>query len=294
MRNILSSLPESIKAPLRPVYAGTAWIVGGALWKLGTPWRQLLVCGYPRSGTSLLYNMLAASLPGFTFTDFEQRAEPLIRRPGTIASKTPMDVLTLNQIVAANIWHKELLVVIPLRDIRDVLTSRHPMLPGEYFIGCDYSWWPQPDGSWRYDAPGIQEIHAAIHRAGRLDRLDDAPTNTAPGYRTVLFRYEDLLADADSIQRRLAQELDLQFSSSFSSFHERGDRLAYRYEGEHAARDTSMVLENKPVQADRAGKWRNPEHRDRIRDQFKRFPVLFDILIDDGYEANRAWFDAYL
>jgi hypothetical protein len=52
-----------------------------------------------------------------------------------------------------------------------------------------------------------------------------------------------------------------------------------------------MVLEHKPVQADRAGKWRLPEHRERITDQFSRFPALFDLLIEGGYERDRAWFD---
>jgi hypothetical protein len=107
------------------------------------------------------------------------------------------------------------------------------------------------------------------------------------------FRYEELLSAPAEVQARIARALDLDFKVDFAEFHEHQANLPYRYEGRHAAVDQTLVRENMPVDRARAGKWRAPEHRQRIIDQFTRFPALFDLLIDTGYETDTTWFDSY-
>lgn len=282
IREKARELPEPLKVPLRVAFHGLANVYGSLRHLIGRPWCHLLICGYPRSGTSLLYNMLAATLPNYQFTPFEKRAQPLLTRAGNIASKTPMDVFEVEHMLQKNPWKKRLLLVVPLRDLRDILTSRHPMLPEEYFIGYDHSWWPTRQNTWVYDAPGISAIAEQISHLSHLDEVS-----------LLQFRYEDLLADANSIQQQLVDRFGLEFSSTFADFHKNPERLAYRYEGKHSPRDSSLVREHKAVDRDRAGKWQSPEHRGRIIKQFTDFPQLFDLLIQMGYEKDRSWFSDY-
>jgi hypothetical protein len=249
---------------------------------LGVRWRQLVVCGYPRGGTSLLYNMLSSASEEFRFEEFEVPAEYRMHRLGDVATKFPLDVLNIDRLESLNIHDKRVLVVAMIRDPRDVLTSRHPMVPDRYFIGHDHSWWPQNKSfsEWKFDAPGIVEIHEA------LDGLQRASP-----FAFLLLRYEDLVASPDDVQRVIATSFGLDFSGRFQDFHKHKDRHAYRYEGRAAARDPSLVRENKAADTSRAGKWRKPEHRERIIEQFEACPRLFDIVREYGYEADDRWYE---
>lgn len=250
----------------------------------GTRFVQLVVCGYPRGGTSLLYNMLSASLEGFRFEDFEIPAEYRLHRLGNIASKFPLDILNADRWPSLNVHHKRILVIGVVRDPRDVMTSRHPVVPDRYFIGHDHSWWPQNEdfSEWKFDAPGIIPVHRALQQMEQEEALS-----------FLRVRYEDLVTDPEATQNLLAERFGLEFDHSFRDFHERRDRLAYRYQGRTAARDPSLVRENKAPDPTRAGKWRAPEHRARIIEQFTACPELFSVLRNDGYEPDDSWFEVY-
>ena len=82
------------------VYAGLQRVAGAVRKSLrpdAMPGRQIVVCGFPRGGTSLLYNMLSSSLDGFGFAEFEVAAWKVIARWGDFASKKPLDVLDFGQ-----------------------------------------------------------------------------------------------------------------------------------------------------------------------------------------------------
>lgn len=284
-RDLLQRLPERLKAPLRVIFEGFARGYRG-LMTVGMARRHLclVVCGFPRSGTSLLYNMLSSSMSRIEFTDFEVPAIHGLRRWGSIASKSPSDLLEIESLAAGNMFGKRILVIVTVRDVRDVITSRHPVVPDRYFIGYEASWWPSGGfDDWVYDGPGVAALDAALQGLLR-----------ASGSEIMAVRYEDLVTDPDSVQRTIADVLGLEFDSPFSSFHERQDRLAYRYEGNTAPRNADLVRENRRVEPGRAGKWQAAEHDERIRSEFLRHPELFAILRQYGYEQDDEWFDRYV
>lgn len=265
-----------VSARLR-VNAALSWL---GLRLAGIKQHQVVVCGFPRGGTSLLYNMLSSSLQGFRCEPFEQYFIYRVHRLGNYATKAPLDVLHIPRIDELNINRKELVVLVVVRDIRDILTSRHPMIPDQYFIGHDYSWWPQDKSfkKWRYDAPGVVGIYEAI-RAIRT-RSD-----------TTIVRYEDLVADPNAVQQTLAEFYGLGFDGNFRQFHERPEKHAYKYEGRFAPLDTSLVREGLQSTTERVARWRKrPEDVRRIITQFSQCEMLFTILEDFGYEADRDWF----
>ena len=248
-------------------------------------YKQIVICGYPRSGTSLLYNMFSASLRGFYFDEFESLAIGRMHRYGNYVTKSPVDIFNIGKLKGLNIYEKEVYVVVVIRDIRDVLTSMHPNVQNQYFIGYDHSWWPQNNSvsKWVYDAPGIIEIYSAI-----------TSSENHVGLKVIKVKYEEIVTNIDALQDNLEGELSLKFSRPLRSFYKNKSKLAYKYDGERKVEKEVLVLEDKPIDTSRLGKWRNKEHEQRIREQFTQCPELFDILIDDGYEKNRSWFDAYI
>lgn len=246
--------------------------------------KQIIICGYPRSGTSLLYNMMTATLQDFQFDTFENSCTRYINRCGNYISKVPLDVFQIRHLPGKNVLKKKLYVVILLRDPRDIITSRHPRLPGSYFIGYESCY--RIDGPNGYDPqlvnPGIQAIYQEIESLRSL-----------PGIELVFVKYEDLVEKPDFIQHFLGQCLQVTFNGQFSSFHEAGDSLAYQYQGCRAPLDPSLVRENRPVDPSRIGKWRTTEHKERVQTQFSGHSELFDIVRRYGYESDDSWFKAY-
>ena len=82
----------------------------------------------------------------------------------------------------------------------------------------------------------------------------------------------------------LAEAFDLSFRGSFQEFYTR------EVKDENAAAMNGL----RPLDTSRLQKWRRPEHRDRIIDQFTRFPELFDVVTGLGYEPNNSWYDGFL
>jgi hypothetical protein len=245
---------------------------------------QIIICGYPRSGTSLFYNMLAATAKKFQFEEYENNYRKYLVRDGNWISKRPLDVLELAQRPPDNPLCKRIYVIVLRRDVRDILTSIHPRVPGKYFIGYDgcYSG-PGPNGEPpAYKYAGIKEVDQAVEALKSRGDID-----------LVFVRYEELIADPDRVQSYLGKRLGVRFSARFSEFNQCPEKLAFRYEGQYAPLDASLVREHKSPDASRIMKWRASEHRDRIRDQFTKYPELFGLLIRDGYESNKSWFEAY-
>jgi len=241
---------------------------------------HLIVCGFPRSGTSLLYNMISASLPGYRFEQFEGYFIFRLHRLGNLATKAPLDVVHLDSIDTLNINKKKLIILIMVRDIRDVITSRHPIHPDEYFIGHDYSWWPQDQKftEWHYDAPGVIAIHKAIQAA--LRRPD-----------VMLIRYESLVSNPDIVQQEITNKFNLVFQAKFSEYHNSPKKHAYLYEGKYAAKASSLVMEGQKSSQERVARWkRTQEQIERVWKQFSECNELFNVLESYGYETSRDWY----
>lgn len=253
---------------------------------LGRPLKKhIVICGYPRSGTSLLYNMLTSALPNFQFDSFENSCLGYVDSYMDCISKRPLDIFDIHKLIALNIIQKKLYILVLIRDPRDILTSRHPRVPQDYFIGYNHSY--RVDGPDGYDPelvyPGFKDVYDAIEALKMKAEIE-----------VVFVRYEDLVRFPDRTQGELSSGLNTLLEGSFSSFHRDKDKLAYRYEGKTAALDQALVLEDKPVDESRAGKWRRAEHRERIQEQFEAFPELLEIVREYGYETDDSWFDSFL
>jgi hypothetical protein len=234
--------------------------------------KHVFVCGYSRSGTTMFYNMLRTTVTNFRFLEHESPARMVIARsPDSYVTKRPLDIFEVGKILAANALEKKIYCIILIRDLRSIVTSFHQSVPNDYFIGFDRQYFVK-DGHATYTNPGILQIHQAIAQAWR--RRDLAK---------IILRYEDILKDMDNVQRQLGAAIGFEYQGSFADFHTHD--TPFRLE--------RALNERRAPDADNIEAWREPRHRERIKDQFTRCPQLFDLLRHYGYETDDRWFDAY-
>jgi len=198
---------------------------------------SVVVCGFCRAGTTLIYNLLRATVTNFRTYPHESTA----KEPAGWITKRPLDIFR-------DLPGFERIVMV--RDPRSVITSEHWNHRGHYFVSAD---------ACREGTPGLLEQHRAMRE------LD--------GERVF---YEELTQDPDSLQSRLGERFGFEYEGVFSD-HPHGSIPS----------SLSKALNGvRPI--DSGHDWR--DHPERIADQFTRFPELFDVLVELGYERDRDWF----
>lgn len=236
--------------------------------------RHILVTGQSRAGSSLLYSMLQRTLGGFNIPGPEFPARAVLHMPGDTCSRRGYDLFDFDRIVDVAQGRKRLDVVVMQRDPRDILTSFDPRLPDDYVCSADRSYFVAAQDGPQQILPGVLQIHDQIKKIVASDSLPQG---------VVILKYEHLVEEPRRVQNLLADGLELRFDGDFSQYHQR--------EIESHGPDLTGV---RPADVPRVQKWRAPHHRDRIIDQFTRFPELHDVVVNLGYEADTAWYETYL
>lgn len=96
---------------------------------------RVFVTGCPRSGTSLM-KVLIMSLEGM-HGDFEEEGPYHLAEPGHVAKRPFRESNATDVEYALSLGYK---VVIMVRDGRDVMVSRHPLKPEEYYVKDLWYW----------------------------------------------------------------------------------------------------------------------------------------------------------
>ena len=151
--------------------------------------KRLHIVGCPRSGTTLLMELMATCFESGGYCSHEMSIfEPITPVADTYFTKQPNDIKQLR-----HIFHRDeqLHVIYMGRDPRAVITSKHRENPGQYF--CNYRTWRECD------------------RASQ--RYLGHP-------RFLQLRYEDLVGEPDNVQDTIKLQFSfLQERHSFSEFH---------------------------------------------------------------------------
>ena len=206
------------------------------------------VVGCYRSGTTLMMELLWYAYP---FTGRSEHEASLFRPPPPgerlYLSKKPPDTIRIERAFLAD---ERLHVVAMVRDPRAVTTSRHAKFPDVYFTGF---------GRWLQ----YQEV---------IERLSAHP-------RWLTVRYEDLLADPESVQARIEATFPfLERQRSFTAFPEGADVPGKAGISLGGARG---------LDPSRTEAWR--KHLPRVRAQLDDHPRVAEKLISLGYEKDHAW-----
>lgn len=215
--------------------------------------KRIHITGTPRSGTTLFVTLMLACFEidgGVTDERRLWRTPPKNCR--VVLTKFPGETDFATQMLSFD-W--DLHVIFLVRDPRDVVVSENHRAPGRYMTNFRV---------WRDD------LHAAIPYFGHK--------------RFHVVTYDELVADPDGVQARLAEDMPfLKVLRPFSRYLECGDQ----HGGEWL---TAMPLNLRPVDKDRMGRWR--EFLPRIKGQMIIHGDITDDLMMMGFETDRSWASA--
>lgn len=220
---------------------------------------HVVICGFPRSGTTLLQAMLETSAANARSFGKERSGMAVAQytwpgRHPIVISKKPDDVFKVDEIrdyyrgLQTNVRF-----VLSVRDPRAVLTSIHVSKTG-YCV---------PPVKWR-----------AVDEHIRYQR---------PQPDVTIVEYRDLVDRPDHVQQQLAAFTGCEIRARFDQFHA---AVPSHF-------DTRALNGVRPVDRRSLDKWRAPEHAARLRELLRELPELPERLIEMGYEPDTSWIREY-
>jgi hypothetical protein len=210
--------------------------------------KRLHVVGCHRSGTTLMTELLGNCFHIDGRVEHEQSLwEPVPLTGGVFLTKKPPDTVRIRWAFTLD---PNLYVIAMIRDPRGVVTSHHQSRPDVYFS----SFW-----RWERYMKAITALQAH------------------PRYLTV--RYEDLVAQPDAVQQRIADAFGfLRPIGRFSRFPEGAEvheRARVSLNGVRSVDQTSLT------------RWR--DDLPRVKGELLRHPAMAEWLVRLGYEPDAGW-----
>lgn len=220
--------------------------------------KHVVICGFPRSGSTMLQGMAEACVAGTkTFRDERpalDAAQRAWRNHSLMVTKDPWDVFFIDEIREFYSTRRTAVqFVLTTRDPRAILTSFFENST-EYYVPPP--WW---------------QAHRDHFQYARL--CDDV----------ICVEYAELASRPAQVERMLNDEIGWTVTERFTNFHKA------------LPKDFNTVGLNglRPPDPTSVDKWRHPRHRDRLRAVLAEIPELPDYLIEAGYESDTRWVDAY-
>lgn len=220
---------------------------------------HVVICGFPRSGTTMLQLMFETAVADAKAFGRERSGLSVARYtwPGSHAvflSKKPDDIFYVSDI---RDYYRDLKTtvkfVLSVRDPRAVLTSRHVSKPG-------------------YTVPTEKWLAVDAHVTYQRQFAD-----------VIVTEYRDAVMEPRLVQERLVAFTGLPLKGNFDDFH--------KDVPQHF--DTRALNGVRPIDRASLDKWRAPEHRERIQQILRDIPHLPERLVADGYEPDTSWTDEY-
>ena len=232
----------------------------GRLAGLKAPEAHLVICGFPRTGSTLLQLMVESCLPGVRGFDGEVRALDVagraLRGAGVLVTKRPDDVAEIAAIRAAcRAAGTRPVFVAMVRDPADCLTSVHKAYPATrgYYLS--------------------PERWASVYAAIRAVEGDPD---------VLVLRYEDLVTDPAAAEARITEALGVAASRPFARWHEAASARARDSMTEGALGGL------RSLDAGGIGRGAGPEHAERLAEVEAALPQLGEMRARFGYERADA------
>lgn len=217
-------------------------------------YRHIVVAGYPRSGTSLLYSMMLSSVKDYKFFEQEVSAKDVVKYNLLMVSKCPNDTKD-----AVYLHDKGCGFIFCVRDPRDVICSK--ISNGKFKLDGN-------KGIIRREGKELQN-EGLIERHNWLKKAMQFPH--------YLCKYEELIKNTEKIQQEIGNYFRLDYTGRFKDFYKADipNKFKIRMHGV------------RPVDTNSIGQWKC--NKERISKKFKECPRLFDLVVELGYEKNNNW-----
>jgi len=221
---------------------------------------HIVICGFPRSGSTLLNLMVRNCVSDLKYFDDEvwalEAARHSLRNHAYMVTKRPRDIFLIDEIRKVYSRRRtDVRFSLTMRDPRDILTSIHNDHRDMYYVSSD---------RWKADCEQFR----------RAQEFPDV----------MVIRFEDLVTRTEQIERRLAL---------FTGWHQTRP-LRLFYEEMPDAFELKALNDLRPLDTSVIGKWRQSVHAERIRQVLTEIPSLPEYLIELGYENDTRWSEPYL
>jgi len=220
---------------------------------------HLVICGFPRTGSTVLQLVLETCLEGVLGTHGEMSAIRVarmkFRNHRLLVSKRPKDLYYVDRTREYYTRRRaEVRFLLTVRDPRDTLTSVHRSDPDNYFVTPE---------TW-----DMMYSHFVYCR--------EAPD-------CMVVRYEDFTGDPDSSQDSILAFIGQKATIPFKRYHE------------SPVENRNAIALNglRPLSASNVGRWKAQEHRDRIRKILRKIPGFAEKVVSLGYEEDERWTAEY-
>jgi hypothetical protein len=223
---------------------------------------HIVVCGFPRSGTTLLHLMIQASVSDVRCFPVEYSALaakldwPMRQRQTFLLTKRPNDTLVMDLIRRRWTPERPVKFIFCVRDPRAVCTSRHANRAGARYYVTPERWCELYD-VWE------RERHSS-------------------DVRTVEFA--TLVTRPDDVQTAVSTFTGWHDEAPFASAH---TRVPKGFDPENALNGV------RPPNPEAIHHWKRPDHAERIRELLQAIPDLPERLITMGYEVDDRWTERY-
>lgn len=223
---------------------------------------QFIICGYPRSGSSLLQHMMNISLPR-TWYKFrsETSASEVLREPANAITKRPRDIFKYQEIINRNGLKKELWFIFTIRDPRMVVTSRHQKFKNDFLVS-----WNNVANKDRWK--GLKDLHEAVMQHFSKSNV-------------IVVKYEDLIKSPPKIQQMIKTKTGIEFERSFGDY----IRFSKPHPGEKD-KPLDRLLSTARMKL-------NAIEKRRLRQQLTEYPALLDMARDFGYIVGHDPLNVY-
>jgi hypothetical protein len=226
-----------------------------------------VICGFPRSGSTLLQMVVEACYPHARVFRQEKAAinaaRELVRTHGLMITKQPSDLFSadaLRQFYAP--LRTRLRFVLTMRDPRATLTSRYS---GEALANMTRG----PDGF--------------VMSVGNWKEWFAHFRYVAASEDSIVVEYADLVTDPLAVQQRYAEFIEWMPEISFDNFMASvPDGFQVKALNGLRSFDTSNLE-----------RWKQEKYRQRITQILDEMPELPELLIELGYETSLEWTRAY-
>jgi hypothetical protein len=219
------------------------------------PRRHIVLCGFPRGGTTLLQLIVQQCVEGVQGFPTETRALHVARfvtkQAAYLFTKCPGDIFRIDEIIRYyESRPTEPRILLMMRDPRAVLTSFHSSRPGEY--ACCTQRWKATWDFWAW--------------AGQFPQ-------------TQIVRYEELICNPAQVEVQLVRHIGWSLQRPFERFHEQVNPNF----------STSALNGLRALDPSTIDRWRDARHAQRLREVVRELPELPQILCELGYERDDAW-----
>ena len=227
---------------------------------------RFLICGIPRSGTSILYTLLCNTLKDIKYYEEEVSALKISDDGETCLTKRPLDCMLLDQIFS-KFEADSLKVIFTIRDPRDVICSTHVNVAYDYFIGYQNQYFvDQKNSISRLINPGIRSI------VGEWIKHKDRSN-------MITVKYEDLILKKTETLLRLSDFLEVKLDA---------ENFDINKETKVPKGLVSSLNGIRKLDSNSIGIWK--KHPVRVWQEFTNHLEFHDVMNILDYEKSPHWF----